>query len=221
MTEPQHLHKTVVILAGYRHEMDDMLEKGNTGLRSRITGRIEFPDWSAEDCVDMIKAKAASDGISLGAGASEALGRGLAGIRARNGWANARDGHNVLRRLYSERAQRLGALRGGGGGGAPEESEAAPTYTQGDVAKALERLGAQRPALADGGGRKNGGVAPPREHTPLTPPGSPSPSQSPAPPHRELSGTTTISKRELHRLLQLAKRAAAPSSTSSARTLVA
>jgi SpoVK/Ycf46/Vps4 family AAA+-type ATPase len=44
MTEPEHLHKTVVILAGYKDQMERMLGS-NEGVRSRFTGRIEFPDW--------------------------------------------------------------------------------------------------------------------------------------------------------------------------------
>jgi hypothetical protein len=27
----------------------------NEGLRSRVTGRVEFPDWDAGDCVEAIR----------------------------------------------------------------------------------------------------------------------------------------------------------------------
>jgi SpoVK/Ycf46/Vps4 family AAA+-type ATPase len=55
MTDPEHLKKTVVILAGYKKPMERMIEHANEGLHSRFEGRIEFPDWSADDCVASIR----------------------------------------------------------------------------------------------------------------------------------------------------------------------
>lgn len=48
-TSPDHLNKTVVILAGYREKMDKMLATTNPGIRSRFTARLEFADWSPAD----------------------------------------------------------------------------------------------------------------------------------------------------------------------------
>ncbi len=62
MSAAEHLHKTVVILAGYTDKMDDMLAFSNPGLRSRFTERLEFPDWTPEDCTAVIAVKAANEG---------------------------------------------------------------------------------------------------------------------------------------------------------------
>jgi AAA+ superfamily predicted ATPase len=55
MTDPEHLKKTVVILAGYKKPMERMIEHADEGLRSRFEGRIEFPDWSTDDCVVSVR----------------------------------------------------------------------------------------------------------------------------------------------------------------------
>lgn len=134
MTEPEHLHKTVVILAGYKEEMEHMLAGANTGLKSRITGRISFPDWDATDCVEVITATAKRDGITLTAAASQLLVRELAEIKLRPGWSNARDSITVQRLLYKNRAQRLLSA-----------AEETPSYVPEDVSNSIATLREQRP----------------------------------------------------------------------------
>lgn len=106
MTTPEHFHKTVVILAGYYEPMERMLSS-NQGLRSRFTGRIEFPDWDADDCVAAIRSKCEADGIALTDGAARVLTAGLREIQSRPGWANARDSLTAYLSMYKARAQRL------------------------------------------------------------------------------------------------------------------
>lgn len=107
MTSTEHCNRTVVVLAGYLAEMDDMLSSANTGLRSRVTGRIEFPDWTAQDCAEHIKATSDADGIAIADDAFDLLVAELDDIRERPGWANARDAVKTLKELYTARAARL------------------------------------------------------------------------------------------------------------------
>lgn len=143
MTSKQHLHRTVVVLAGYPHQMDAMLSGANPGLRSRVTGRIEFPDWTAEDCASHIKAKSDADGVDLGADALDLLVTELDEIRGRPGWANARDAIKTLSELYTARATRLATQAELGGA----------VYLPEDVQVATEALRRVRPI--------GGGPAPP------------------------------------------------------------
>lgn len=134
MTSQEHLHKTVVIFAGYKEEMENMLATANTGLKSRVTGRIEFPDWSAADCVQMVKATAECDGIQVNSSAEDALLEALRTIAERPGWSNARDCILTTRLLYAARARRL-----------LHSSETAPSYNFDDVGSAMGQLFSQRP----------------------------------------------------------------------------
>ena len=44
----------MIIIAGYPGDINKMLDT-NPGLKSRFTHFFEFPDWTAADCVDLIK----------------------------------------------------------------------------------------------------------------------------------------------------------------------
>ena len=64
--------KLVVIVAGYR-DVVDKLSKVNEGFRSRIGQIIEFPDYSAEELLEIARLAAKKQGFSLTPEASEAL----------------------------------------------------------------------------------------------------------------------------------------------------
>jgi len=134
MTEPEHLNQTVVILAGYKEPMEQMLTSANPGVRSRFTGRIEFPDWDAADCVAAIRTQCACEGIHLPDDASHRLLSELTEVRSRPGWANARDCTTMYREMKKARAMRnAGAV------------STQPPFTAEDVDKAISSLRAQRP----------------------------------------------------------------------------
>ncbi|MBO5726670.1 MAG: AAA family ATPase, partial [Clostridia bacterium] len=57
--------KLVVIFAGYTDEMRDFLERANTGLKSRIGREIEFPDYSADELIEIFERIVASNGMKL------------------------------------------------------------------------------------------------------------------------------------------------------------
>eukprot|EP00965_Chrysotila_dentata_P254840 6212011-Pleurochrysis_carterae.AAC.1 len=135
MTEPAHLNQTVVILAGYSEQMEQMLSECNPGIKSRFTGYIEFPDWDEADCEEAICGLCERGGIQLPEDARQALSRGLAVLCRRKGWANARDANTVFRGMYKARAVR---------GTTPSEVHA--SFTVEDVESVILNLCRQRPA---------------------------------------------------------------------------
>ena len=58
MTEDKHKGRTIVVLAGYEREMDEMLTSVNPGFASRFVTRLEFPEWDEDDVLDYLKAAA-------------------------------------------------------------------------------------------------------------------------------------------------------------------
>ena len=135
MAEPEHLNKTVVILAGYREEMDRMLASANTGLKSRFKRRIDFPDWAASDCVQHIVSVAAKDGYQLQDGVDALLLQLLESLKLRPGWANARDSITIYKSLYEARAVRL----------THSAEPGQPSFVEQDVQEAMGHLMKQRP----------------------------------------------------------------------------
>lgn len=62
-----HRDELVVILAGYTREMEQFLT-ANSGLASRFPNKIEFPDYTAEELVDITEALAKGKGYRLDEG---------------------------------------------------------------------------------------------------------------------------------------------------------
>jgi hypothetical protein len=59
-----HRDELVVILAGYTKEMEEFLT-ANSGLASRFPNRIEFPDYSGEELLEITKCLCKSKGYKL------------------------------------------------------------------------------------------------------------------------------------------------------------
>ena len=59
-----HRDNVIVIFAGYPDKMKDFFAK-NEGLRSRIAFHLDFPDYSAEELVDILKLMADKKGYKL------------------------------------------------------------------------------------------------------------------------------------------------------------
>jgi SpoVK/Ycf46/Vps4 family AAA+-type ATPase len=108
MTSPEHLNHTVVILAGYPRPMDQMLRSGNEGLASRFTGRMIFPDWDAQDCIEYLQQQCEQENLVIEARTISFLKQGIEEISHLPGWANARDCLSIKKNLYQARAVRGG-----------------------------------------------------------------------------------------------------------------
>jgi AAA+ superfamily predicted ATPase len=62
----------IVILAGYTKEMQTFLTS-NSGLKSRFPNIIEFPDYTGQQLLEILKLQAAGKGYTVDAGAEAAL----------------------------------------------------------------------------------------------------------------------------------------------------
>ncbi len=57
--------KLVVIFAGYSNEMQDFLEKANTGLKSRIGRNIEFVDYNSDELLNIFERIVENHGMTI------------------------------------------------------------------------------------------------------------------------------------------------------------
>ena len=95
-----HRDELVVILAGYSREMETFLT-ANSGLASRFPNRIEFPDYTAEELLQIAQVLARNKGYTL----AEACTEPLLGYYARWQEADARTaGNGRLARNTLEKA---------------------------------------------------------------------------------------------------------------------
>lgn len=67
-----HRDELVVILAGYTKEMETFLS-ANSGLASRFPNKIEFPDYTAEELLQITHVQAKNKGYTLAESCTEAL----------------------------------------------------------------------------------------------------------------------------------------------------
>jgi hypothetical protein len=113
--EPEYRDgKTVVILAGYTQQMQEML-RGNPGMASRFPTTLTFEDWTNGTMIDLILANAADPKIVgptqfvFEDGACAALEATLQQLRACPDFGNARDAENLLRLTIESRDVRVGS----------------------------------------------------------------------------------------------------------------
>jgi type VII secretion ATPase EccA len=111
-------HRLVVIVAGYPRLMRRFLES-NPGLRSRFSREIEFPDYSADELVEIFRRFASEADYVLADGAEDALRAILDGAERHEGFGNARFARTLFEQSLNAQALRLAA--GDVGGLAPEE----------------------------------------------------------------------------------------------------
>ena len=152
LTEPDYMDsKTVVVLAGYRFQMDAMLAR-NPGLRSRFPEHLHFADWCPERCADEVLQRASAadpqpyqleavDGDVQGI--KRLLHEGFRKLQQRAGWANARDAIQMFKNIEIHREVRV-AREGA-------ERATAPFILERDVQAAIEAFLAARPANFDPG----------------------------------------------------------------------
>lgn len=102
----QYRNRLIVIVAGYPHETDLFLEM-NPGLPSRFRNHINFPDYTPEELLLIMKQMLASKGKQL---SSTAEGRSVAYLNAlvrMSDFGNARDVRNLVQRVEEAQGERL------------------------------------------------------------------------------------------------------------------
>ena len=101
----------VVILAGYKEPMDKFYES-NTGLSSRITNHIDFPDYSVEELLKISKLMLEEQQYQFTPDAEIAFGQYIAKRKEQPLFANARSVKNALDRARMRQANRIFESRG-------------------------------------------------------------------------------------------------------------
>ncbi|KAG8459015.1 hypothetical protein KFE25_006560 [Diacronema lutheri] len=160
LTEPAFQGKMVVIFAGYADEMEAMLD-ANSGLRSRVTGRIHFADLALDDACALLVKSVRAKGLELNAEARAELPTLARALIAAPGWSNGRDVATWAKAIFQAHGLRL-----------PPAGEA----------DAMVGVGAVREATAQMIGTKQGAVVMAREEHPpsASAPCAPSPAARPA-----------------------------------------
>lgn len=100
---------TVVIFTGYPEPMEAFLEK-NEGLRSRIGFRLKFPDYTAEELLEILHYMAAERGYSLTPEAARSASEVLAEAAKTKNFGNGRFVRSLLEQAELAQAHRLEPL---------------------------------------------------------------------------------------------------------------
>ncbi len=101
-----HRDDLVVILAGYEDRMNTFFQS-NPGMRSRIAHHLAFPDYSADELMQISRQMLAEQNYRFSPEAAEAFERYL-GLRLQQPhFANARSVRNALDRARLRQASRL------------------------------------------------------------------------------------------------------------------
>lgn len=103
--------QVICIFAGYPKEMEQLL-KTNAGLKSRIGYKLEFPDYSAQELLQIFHKLATDYGITLEAGIDEALLELLEQAMQQSNFGNGRFVRNVFERSLAKMALRLKQAQG-------------------------------------------------------------------------------------------------------------
>ena len=98
--------ETVVILAGYPTEMEELLTR-NPGLKSRVPFKIKFNDYSVEDLVEIAKTEASGRGFKLSSDSVKKV-RAFCSQAAKNPAAgNGRFSRNLIENALINYASRV------------------------------------------------------------------------------------------------------------------
>ena len=108
-----HRDDLVVIVAGYTDEMHDFLTS-NPGLISRFNKYIDFPDYSDDELMDILRMNAQKQGYTLSDGAQKLVREMLSSMTLsdRMDFGNARGMRNTLEKLVQEQANRIARQEG-------------------------------------------------------------------------------------------------------------
>ena len=106
-TMEEHRDDLIVILAGYTKQMDELLETGNPGFRSRFTNYIEFEDYTLDEKLQITKYSIKAQNAVMDESFYEHKNfKKLLQFYGRHN-ANARDVRNFVQALLIARDNRL------------------------------------------------------------------------------------------------------------------
>ncbi|MBO4257484.1 right-handed parallel beta-helix repeat-containing protein [Streptomyces griseorubiginosus] len=108
-----HRDEVVVIVAGYTDEMHRFLSS-NPGLDSRFSRRIEFPDYTSEELVSIVRRQAAASGFECAPEVSKALLEFFDSLPRGRSFGNARLARQTVEHMATRQARRLAAMEAPG-----------------------------------------------------------------------------------------------------------
>ena len=98
-----------VIVAGYQDKMEQFLSS-NPGLRSRFSRTLYFPDYSADELVEIFRRNAESKGLILGDGVAEKVHQYFIKNKAQEQFGNARAVRQLLEDAVVLQANRVASI---------------------------------------------------------------------------------------------------------------
>lgn len=101
--------RLMVVVAGYAEPMQNFLNS-NEGLKSRIPLHLTFPDYSANELVEVAKRFAFKDGFQMDDACVEKIRSIASSIVGSKSFANARDIRNVYEQTVRNQFTRIAAL---------------------------------------------------------------------------------------------------------------
>ncbi|MFB7781053.1 right-handed parallel beta-helix repeat-containing protein [Streptomyces bauhiniae] len=101
-----HRDEVVVIAAGYSEHMDQFLAS-NPGMASRFSRTVEFPNYTVEELVTIVRGLCAKHFYELTDGALNAVGRYFAHIPKGPTFGNGRVARQVFETMINKQASRL------------------------------------------------------------------------------------------------------------------
>lgn len=98
--------KLCVILAGYEGEMMHFIEKTNPGLKSRIPYYINFPDYTPDELIEILKLHAGRQGYTIADDALQKIKAHLPKVNMQTE-GNGRYIRNILEKAITKQAPRV------------------------------------------------------------------------------------------------------------------
>lgn len=131
----------VVILAGYKNEMNDFL-KTNSGLKSRFPNIIDFPDYTSEEMADIADVIAKSKGYEISEDCKKPLNLLFekSQIKGRNDSGNGRLVRNIIESSILSQSKRIAKNNDADLGLLTYEDFNFENYEDFDLEKSLEEI---------------------------------------------------------------------------------
>lgn len=101
-----HAHDTIVIFAGYPTEMKAFIDS-NPGLKSRVNFYVDFPDYSIDELVDILKFMGRDQRLEFTNGALETSRETIKKFMNKPNFGNGRFIRNYLDKVLMNHASRL------------------------------------------------------------------------------------------------------------------
>ncbi|KAK7025285.1 P-loop containing nucleoside triphosphate hydrolase protein [Favolaschia claudopus] len=98
LTNPKFQSKMVVILAGYDADMNRLLSV-NSGLASRFSGELTFPNMDPDKCLGLLKKDLEKSKVVLDSASDKEIVNLIHQMSCLQGWGNARDVKTIAKEM--------------------------------------------------------------------------------------------------------------------------